>query len=144
MTEAQLACHWSCAARMRIVSSVHDRGHGRVQENLVEQLVFLVKGSSADPYEVTFIKDDASLTAICTCPAGTYGNFCKHRIAILDGNIKAITSDNAAEAATVVNWLPGTDVEAALVELRNVEKTPGTDKNALNAAKRNLAKVMNS
>ena len=110
----------------------------------MDQLVFLVKGSSAEPYEVTFIKDGASLTAICTCPAGTYGNFCKHRISILDGNAKAITSANVDQAATVVDWLVGTDVEAALSELRAVEKIADPDKKALNDAKRKLARAMNT
>ncbi len=110
----------------------------------MDQLVFLVKGSSAEPYEVTFIKDGASLTAICTCPAGTYGNFCKHRISILDGNAKAITSDNVDQATTVVDWLVGTDVEAALSELRAAEKIADPDKKALNDAKRKLARAMNT
>lgn len=111
----------------------------------MEQLDFLVKGSSKDPYEITFIKDGDSLTAICTCPAGTYGNFCKHRIAILDGNTRAITSDNVAKAATVVEWLAGTDVEAALADLRAVEKLDDDpDKKMLNNAKRKLARAMNT
>lgn len=110
----------------------------------MEELVFLVKGSSADPYEVTFIKDGSSLTAICTCPAGTYGNFCKHRIAILDGNFSAISSDNATQAAIVASWLPGTDVEAALSEMREAEKVADPEKKVLNAAKRKLARAMNS
>ena len=110
----------------------------------MQERMFHVKGSSADPYEVTFIKDGDSLTAICTCPAGTYGNFCKHRISILDGNSKGISSDNADEAATVVGWLAGTDVAAALTELRQVEKDKDPDKTALNAAKRKLARAMNS
>ena len=110
----------------------------------MEELVFLVKGSSADPYEVTFIKDGTSLTAICTCPAGTYGNFCKHRISILDGKFEAISSDNASQAAIVASWLPGTDVEAALSEMREAEKIADPEKKALNAAKRKLARAMNS
>lgn len=110
----------------------------------MEELVFLVKGSSADPYEVTFIKNGASLTALCTCPAGTYGNFCKHRIAILDGKTDAISSDNANLAKTVVGWLPGTDVAAALSEMREAEKIADPDKNALNTAKKKLARAMNS
>jgi uncharacterized Zn finger protein len=113
-------------------------------ENIVEELVFLVKGSSADPYEVTFIKDGSSLTAICTCPAGTYGNFCKHRISILDGDASSIASDNAAQVTTVRSWLPGTDVAEALAEMRKAEKTPDPEKKALNAAKRKLARAMNS
>ncbi len=110
----------------------------------MEELTFLVQGSSADPYEVTFIKDGTSLTALCTCPAGTYGNFCKHRISILDGNTQAISSYNADQAATVVGWLSGTDVEAALSEMREAESIADPDKKALHDAKRKLARAMNS
>ena len=110
----------------------------------MEEIIFLVKGSSADPYEVTFIKDGTSLTAICTCPAGTYGNYCKHRISILAGNAEAISSNNADKAATVVSWLAGTDVEAALSEMREAEKIADPEKKAFSAAKRKLARAMNS
>ncbi len=110
----------------------------------MDELIFLVKGSSVDPYEVTFIKDESSLTAICTCPAGTYGNFCKHRISILDGITESIVSDNADQAVTVVGWLEGTDVEAALSEVRQAEKLSDPEKKALSAAKRKLARAMNS
>lgn len=110
----------------------------------MEQLVFLVKGSSADPYEITFIKDGASLTALCTCPAGSYGNLCKHRLSILDGKYTAISSDNANQGTTVADWLLGTDVETALAELRAAEKDPNSEKNTVNVAKRKLARAMNS
>jgi uncharacterized Zn finger protein len=110
----------------------------------MEELVFLVKGSSSDAYEVTFIKDGASLTALCTCPAGTYGNLCKHRVAILDGNTKAITSDNADQAPKVIEWLIGTDVEAALAELRAAERSKTPAKDEIMGLKKKVAKVMNS
>jgi hypothetical protein len=110
----------------------------------MEELTFLVKGSAKDPYEVIFIKDGASLTAICNCPAGTYSNLCKHRLNILDGKTTAITSDNAAKVPVVVGWLAGTDVAAALDELRQVEKAKDADKSALNDAKRKLARAMNT
>ena len=110
----------------------------------VDELVFLVKGSSAEPYEVTFIKDGNSLTALCTCPAGQYGNFCKHRISILDGNAAAISSENAGDVPKVLAWLSGTDVEAALIELREVENGANADKKNIISAKRKLARAMNS
>ena len=105
---------------------------------------FQVKGSSAEPYEVTFIKDGDSLTALCSCPAGQYGNYCKHRISILDGNSSAIVSDNADEVAMIRSWLQGTDVAVALSEYRALEKVAETPKNELVAAKRKLARAMNS
>ncbi len=110
----------------------------------LSELIFRVKGSSAEPYEVTFIKDGVSLTALCSCPAGQYGNFCKHRIAILDGDSRAIVSDNAESVSTVVGWLQGTDVAAALAEFRELEKSADRPKSALVAAKRKLARAMNS
>lgn len=110
----------------------------------LSELSFQVKGSSAEPYEVTFIKDGDSLTALCSCPAGQYGNFCKHRISILDGDGRAIVSDNADSVPTVVDWLQGTDVAAALGEFRELEESTDKPKSALVAAKRKLARAMNS
>ena len=108
----------------------------------MQELTFLVKGSSKDPYEVIFIKEGDSLTAICNCPAGTYGNVCKHRVNILDGSAKGLSSNNSDDVATIVTWLVGSDVEVALTELRAAEKS--TDKVAINDAKRKLARTMNS
>ncbi len=108
----------------------------------MEELRVLVKGSSADPYEITFIKDGSSLTALCTCPAGTYGNFCKHRIAVLDGDAGAVLEDDAKKVPLVVEWMAGTDVSTALGELREAEGSG--DKDAVATAKRKLARAMNS
>lgn len=110
----------------------------------MEELIFSVKGSSPEPYEVTFIKDGSSLTALCTCPAGQFGSYCKHRIAILDGKSDSISSGNADQALTVTEWLVGTDVEAALSELRAAEKTTECAKEDLVALKKKLARAMNS
>ena len=110
----------------------------------MNELVFEVKGSSSKPYEVVFLKDGDSLTAICSCPAGQHGNFCKHRIGILDGKTDGIVSDNADKVPTVVEWLTGTDVEAALKAVREIETTKPVDKGALSDAKRKLARAMNS
>lgn len=110
----------------------------------MNELSFLVKGSAADPYEVTFIKDGDSLTALCTCPAGQFGNFCKHRIKILDGDGKAIVSDNVKRVPTIVEWLQGSDVAAALLEYRNLEKSGDGSKSDLAAAKKKLARAMNT
>jgi uncharacterized Zn finger protein len=110
----------------------------------VEEVTFKVKGSAPEPYEVIFIKDGDSLTAICNCPAGTYSNVCKHRTAILEGDFKAITSDNVGRAPDVVEWLAGSDVKSALSELRAAEKSPEADKDAIAASKRKLARAMNT
>ena len=106
----------------------------------MEQMIFKVKGSAAEPYELTFIKDGDSLTALCTCPAGEFSNVCKHRTNILDGKTGGITSGNESDVPTIVEWLAGTDVEAALIALRAAEKS----KEDVPDAKRKLARAMNS
>lgn len=110
----------------------------------VDELVFQVKGSSSDGYEVTFIKDGDSLTALCSCPAGQFGGPCKHRFAILDGKADAITSDNADQAPKIVEWLAGTDVEEALVALRAAEMGKDTPKDEIQALKRKVGRAMNT
>ncbi len=104
----------------------------------MEQLDFAVKG------EVTFIKDGTSLTALCTCPAGQFGNSCKHRVAILDGKADSVSSDNADRVPTVTGWLVGTDVEDALGHLRDAEKNAERSKAEIAALKKKLARAMNT
>lgn len=83
------------------------------------------------------------MVAICTCPAGTYGNFCKHRISILEGDGKAIVSDNADKVATNTDWVKGTDVEAAFATVRQAGKVAESAKHELTTAKKALAAAMN-
>ena len=110
----------------------------------MEQLTLSVKGSSDDPYELTFIKDGNSLTALCTCPAGSFGNFCKHRVAVLDGDAAAVVAEDNEKVAVVGEWLVGTDVESALQEMRDIDMSSDESKKLLAAAKRKLARAMNS
>jgi hypothetical protein len=131
----------SCAA---IYSRVTERDSQPAKGSNVEQLDFKVKGSTSGTYEITFIKDGDSLTALCNCPAGTFGNSCKHRVAILAGKTDSIASDNADRVPTVVEWLAGTDVEAALEKLSEAEKIKGFPKDELAALKKKLARAMNS
>ena len=110
----------------------------------MEELTIEVTGSSPEPYEMTFIKDGASLTALCTCPAGSFGNSCKHRVAVLDGDAGAVVDDDKNKVATVVRWLAGTDVEAALQEMRTATAAPDATKESVATAKKKLSKAMNS
>ena len=110
----------------------------------MKEITFRVKGSAATPYEVIFIRDGDSLTAICDCPAGRHSNACKHRLSILDGKSRGIVSDNADRVPMVVEWLKGTDVEAALTALRRLEQDTAADKAEIANAKRRLARAMNS
>jgi len=112
----------------------------------METLEFLVQGSETEPYKVRFSRDGNNLTARCTCRAGQVGTYCKHRLGMLEGKTDNIVSGNESEVAVVQSWLPGTDVEAALNELREakqrVEAAQKELKRELEGYKKKLARVL--
>ncbi len=103
---------------------------------------FLVKGSAPTPYRVTFSKENDNLNAYCTCPAGENGQYCKHRFSILSGSTSFIESDNSEQVEVVRSWLPGSDVEVALMELAEAEHEHDHAKKRLSLAKKSVAKAM--
>jgi uncharacterized Zn finger protein len=109
----------------------------------MEELAFEVQGSAPEPYGVVFVRrSPTKLSAYCSCPAGENGQYCKHRFAILDGIQKHIVSANVGDVKIVQSWLPGTDVEQALLKMRDLEKKAAAIKKELSMAKKDLARAM--
>lgn len=104
--------------------------------------IFLVQGSAAEPYKVTFIKKNDNLSSRCTCPAGEKGIYCKHRFNIMYGIADAVVSPNKDDVILIKSWLSGTEVEAALNEVLEKEKLLDMASQALSLAKKKLAKAM--
>ena len=103
---------------------------------------FRVTGSAPEPYEVTFMRNNGQVAAFCTCHAGENGQYCKHRVAILEGCVAAVVSQNQGDIETVRGWLVGTELERALSEFRQAESIYEAAKTALGTAKKDLAKKM--
>ena len=109
----------------------------------MDEIGFEVQGSASEPYRVTFVRrSPTNLSAYCSCPAGENGQYCKHRFAILDGAENGLVSSNASDIQIVQSWLPGTDVEAALLRVRELEKEAEKIKRELSSAKHALARAM--
>ncbi len=111
------------------------------------RVVFSVRGSTPDPYTVTITKSGDNITARCTCPAFRNGLHCKHRVRILAGSAEGIVSGNQDQVEVVRSWLPGSDVEKALAELTEAERSHATTKGeevkrALGLAKVRLASAL--
>jgi uncharacterized Zn finger protein len=107
----------------------------------MEEIHFLVQGSAQEPYKITFHKKGNNLSAFCTCPAGDNGQYCKHRINILFGLSQGIVSGNKEDVQVVMSWLPGTDVETALLAVLDAEKRCEEAKKELSTAKKLLARA---
>jgi hypothetical protein len=46
------------------------------------------------PYAIHFVYQDGTLTMRCSCPAGTWGQLCKHKRAFPEGNAKVLHDSN--------------------------------------------------
>lgn len=108
----------------------------------MKKIKFLVQGSAPEPYTVVFNKDGNNLTAICDCPAGENGMYCKHRFRILGGLLDGIVSENIKDVEIVKSWLDGSDVEKALDELHEAENELEKMKKKVSALKKKLARTL--
>jgi len=109
----------------------------------MSEIRFQVQGSADSPYDVTFVnRGNGNLSAYCTCPAGENGQYCKHRFAILNGEIKAIVSGNEHEVSLVVSWLAGSDIESALKDVAAAELELERAKKEVSRVKKLLAEAM--
>ena len=103
-----------------------------------------VSSSTGETYFIEISRSGDKLTCTCTCPAGTMGTHCKHRISILSGDVKIVSGGDVDKLASIPDMLKGTDVERALAEMMALESEKAEVDRLLKAAKKKLARVMDS
>ncbi len=108
----------------------------------METIIFKVQGSAPEPYTTLFKRSGTKLTANCSCPAGENGQYCKHRLNILNGISDGIVSGNESDVRTVTLWLKGTDVEQVLKQVSEAEDKFEEAKKQLYARKKKLARAL--
>lgn len=108
----------------------------------MERIEFLIEGSRGDEYLVTFHIDGGKVTAFCTCQAGENGQYCKHRFAIMNGDISDLLSENNYDVSQLQELMKGSELEAAYRRVIEAETVYKAAKNELDAAKKVLARVM--
>lgn len=79
-----------------------------------ERVEFLVQGSTADPYRVSFWRVGDNVKSSCTCQAGKNGLACKHRLNLLDGDVTNLVSSGPDSFQKLQRLLEGSDVGVAL------------------------------
>lgn len=66
----------------------------------------LAKSSSGNPYEVQFASDGNSLRIFCHCKAGILQQMCKHKAALLQGDISMLFKPEQATLLAEIHALP--------------------------------------
>jgi hypothetical protein len=69
---------------------------------------FQIKGSSSNPYKVTFQKNNDHVYAGCDCGARKGGLLCKHIMNILDGDVTNIVKGTAEDIKNVLQLISDT------------------------------------
>ncbi len=110
----------------------------------MQKIEFSVQGSAKEPYKVEFYKEENNeFKALCNCPAGKKGQYCKHRFLILSNDSRGIVSNNTEDVKTVSSWLKGSKIEKAMDDLVKLEEIEYLAKQETKNAKKQLAKIMN-
>ncbi|MCB0376700.1 MAG: SWIM zinc finger family protein [Sinomicrobium sp.] len=108
----------------------------------MQRLEFIVEGSKGDEYKILFEREGNNLDVFCTCAAGENGLYCKHRFALMDGDVGALLSENENDVAALKELMKGTDVESAYNDVMLLQAQYDELNARLKTAKKALAKAM--
>lgn len=104
---------------------------------------FQVQGSKGDLYEIEAGSQEVGKVWLsCTCQAGVTGMYCKHRFALLNGDVSALVSQNEADVVALARMVAGSDIESAIADVAAREADMDAAKKALSASKKRLARAM--
>lgn len=113
---------------------------------MLEQSIELsVKASSRKrPYRIEVLGQKDKVSVFCDCPAGALGRFCKHKAAVVSGDdsLLALPEEEAEEWAAAGKLLALSSLPGKLMELRDAEKDPATDKQKIKSLKLRISRLM--
>ena len=107
----------------------------RLQFNVISQ-------STGEIYFIHLYRTENNLTCTCTCPAGRRSTHCKHRLAILKGEMHDVDSGDTDRIDEILSLLSGTDVEVELHDLQLLEGQKRVLDNQIKAKKKALGRAL--
>ncbi|SDO55022.1 hypothetical protein SAMN05216360_1275 [Methylobacterium phyllostachyos] len=109
----------------------------------MSNLLFSVRSSSSDEvYTLEAYRTGKGMRFSCTCPAGQVGSSCKHRMALLVGDVSSAIDVDEAAVADLRTMAEGSPILTAIEEIAAAEHEVERAKKALNGAKKRLGKAM--
>jgi uncharacterized Zn finger protein len=115
------------------------------------KITFLVKsGSRSAPYSVYFTLENDRMYISCSCPAGRFGKFCKHRIALIQGNSDILYDDSQDEDLyQICDWIQKSEFLDLIferskfkTELREAQARLDEVKRKMRPVEKKMAQVM--
>lgn len=107
-----------------------------------QQLRFVVSSSSGpDQYDVVLSLVQEGVRMTCTCVAGELRKLCKHRVALLNGDVTMLVSGQE-HAGQIKQLISGTKAEKLVHEITQLEIVAAQTARAIAGAKRALAREL--
>ena len=107
----------------------------------MREIIVKVQGSSDEPYTVIVVHTSDTLHMNCSCQAGQLNQICKHRLAILDGDLSAVVS-GADQLNDLPTLLIGTEAHRMHAALRQSERALDQAKRDVTLAKRVIGRKL--
>lgn len=83
-----------------------------------------LKSSEGEAYQVFFLRHEEIIYLACTCKAGAFAKLCRHKLAVLRGDSKALQDPDQKELLLQVqSHLAGTEVITLSQELQGLEES---------------------
>jgi hypothetical protein len=105
----------------------------------------LAKSSSGESYKVEFSAENSDVRIFCHCQAGVLHRMCKHKQALIDGNVEMLFDPNQTELLSEIRAWPQfknlqKHFETFSKQLAEIEKARRELDKKENKSKQNLAK----
>ena len=108
------------------------------------ETTILVKSSSRDePYAVAVSSTEMGLSICCDCPAGEWGKYCKHKMAIVLTDERILYDREQVENFLKASkWISESGYPGLVAELRASEKEFEAAKKNVKNQKEKIARLM--
>ncbi len=104
---------------------------------------FLIQSrSSGSQYIIGVFEEDGRPVMTCTCPAGEMGSFCKHRIALIEGDFSEVIR-STHDPVGIGPALAGSELSASVQQMREQELTIKAAQTVLKMIKKGVGRLMN-
>jgi len=108
------------------------------------ETTILVKSSSRDePYAVAVSSTESGLSIFCDCPAGEWGKYCKHKMAVVLTDERILYDEEQKDNfLKVTKWISESGYPDLVQALRESEKALELAKKNVKNQKEKIARLM--
>lgn len=107
----------------------------------METFTFRIQGSQEEPYEVAISLSEEALKITCTCKAGSVGQFCKHKMSVLNGDTSALAERGKDDIQGIPKLVYNTEAINVIKKIEDAEKDIEALKKSQTLLKKYLARI---